>query len=463
MKKPPQHPIGLGAALLVRMVVASVLAGLFLLLFFVLHYGLDTPYLRENTLREQADAVAHAIWNHHDLKALAPYRRYPANYAFRVFNRRVLARQKVLAEANAALLPRPERPDPTHPALVARELTESFVALPRRAPGEPRSWLLTDRVVRGRRKLWVQVMMRGDPAMLGLGVIEGEIKDHVAVPLGVLLPALSLAMFFAVRPTVRALRRTADAALAIGEAAAKGQRMQRIEVPARPRELTDLAGAMNTMLGAIERAIATLEAFTADVAHELRTPLAVLRLEADALPRGARRAQIATEIDRLGGLVDELLRFAQSHAASAHGPVDLAAITRRVCEEAAPTAVRRHQTIGLDIGAPGGPLEGNPALIEVAVRNIVGNALAHTREGTHVEVRVEDGRRVVVEDDGDGPGAEPDGLFERFRRGEGSQGAGIGLALVRRVADLHAGSVQLMPRPGGGTVCRLDLAASAPG
>ncbi|MDE2334764.1 MAG: HAMP domain-containing histidine kinase [Rhodospirillales bacterium] len=462
MKNTARRPIGLGAALLLRMGVATLLAAVALLLFFVVHYGLNTSYLRENALRQQAEAVAQAIWNHRDPRALGPYRRYPANYAFRVFNRRVLARQKVLAQANAALLPRPEQADPTHPALVASELTESFDALPAQGPGQARSWLLTDRVVRGRRKLWVQVTMRGDPAMLGLGVIRDEIKDHVAVPLGVLLPALSLAMFLAVRPTIRALRRTADAALAIGEAAAKGDRMQRIEVPARPRELTDLAGAMNSMLEAIERAIATLEAFTADVAHELRTPLAVLRLEADALPRGARRAQIGAEIDRLGGLVEELLRFAQSHAARKHGSVDLAAIARRVCEEAAPAAVRRRQTIALDVGSPGSGLEGNPALIEVAVRNIVHNALTHTREGAHVEVRVEEGRRVLVEDDGDGPGAEPDGLFERFRRGEGSQGAGIGLALVRRVADLHQGSVQLMPRPGGGTICRLDLAASAP-
>ncbi len=457
-----RRPIGLGTSLLLRMAVASVFAAIALLLFFTLRYGLDTAYLRENALRKQAEAVAQAIWNHRDPARLAPYQNYPANYAFRVFNRRVLSRQQLLAEANASLLPSPERPNPAHPEETASELTESFDALPRPHGTGPRAWLLTDRVVRGRRKLWVQVLMRGDPAGLAFGVIGDEIKDHVALPLGVLLPALMLAMYFAIRSTVAELRRTADAALRIGEAAASGERMQRLAVPVGPREVVDLATAMNTMLSAIARAIATLEAFTADVAHELRTPLAVLRLEADALPRGARRAQIAAEIDRLATLVDELLKFAQSQAASTRGPVDLAAVARRVCEEAAPAAVARHQTIGLDAGTPGAEIEGNPALIEIAVRNIVANALSHTREGTHVEVRVEDGRRVIVEDDGDGPGAEPDGLFERFRRGEGSQGAGIGLALVRRVADLHAGSVRLLPRPGGGTICQLELAASAP-
>jgi signal transduction histidine kinase len=457
-----RRPIGLGLSLMLRMAAASALVALALLFFFAARYGLDTAFLRENALRRQASLIANEIWNGRDPAELFPYRRYPGNYAFRVYDRRVLSRQKLLAQANVALLPVPEHPDAAHPALTDRELTESFDALPGRDAAVPRSWLLTDRVVRGRRKLWVQVLMKDDPAMLSLGVIGGEIEDHIALPLGLLIPALTVAMFLAIRSTVAELRRTADAALAIGDAAASGARIQRLDVPAAPRELVDLATAMNTMLEAIARAIATLEAFTADVAHELRTPLAVLRLEADALPRGARRAQITAEIDRLATLVGELLRFAQSQAASARGPVDLAAIARQVCEEAAPAAVRRRQEISLDIAGRGTGIEGNPALIEIAVRNIVANALAHTHEGTHVGVRVEDGRRLIVEDDGEGPGAEPDGLFERFRRGEGSQGAGIGLALVRRVAELHAGSVRLAPRPGGGTVCQLELAISAP-
>lgn len=461
MKQPSRRPIGLGLSLLLRMATASILVSIALLVFFLARYGLDTAFLRENALRLQAEAIAREVWNNRDPAQLAPYRGYPANYAFRVYDRRVLSRQRLIAEANAALLPAPERPNVAHPALVDRELTESFDALPRQNMTGPRAWLLTDRVVRGRRKLWVQVLMKGDPGLLSLGVIVGEIEDHIALPLGLLIPALTLAMAFAIRSTVAELRRTADAALAIGEAAAAGARIQHLGVPDAPRELVDLATAMNTMLEAIARAIATLEAFTADVAHELRTPLAVLRLEADALPRGARRAQITAEIDRLANLVDELLRFAQSQAASARGPVDLAAITRQVCEEAAPAAVRRHQEISLDIGGPGIKIEGNPALIAIAVRNIVANALTHTREGTHVAVRVEDGRRITVEDDGEGLGREPDGLFERFRRGEGSQGAGIGLALVRRVAELHAGSVRLGPRQGGGTICQLELATSA--
>lgn len=459
--------MGLGPRLLLRMAAASVLAAIVLLAIFAVHYGLDTAYLRENALHKQADLIAETIWNGHDPGQLSPYRQHPHNYAFRVYNRRILARQKLLAQANGALLPPPQRPDRAHPTLVASELTESFDALPRLAPGGRRSWLLTARVVRGQHKLWIQVLMRGDPSLLALGVIGDEIKDHVAVPLGVLVPALTLAMFLAIRGTVGELRRTADAALRIGEAAASGGRIERLVMPKGPREIVDLATAMNTMLTAIERAIATLEAFTADVAHELRTPLAVLRLECDALPRGARRAQIAAEIDRLAILVDELLSFAQTQAANTRGPVDLGAITRRVCEDAAPAAVRRHQTISLDASDPasrndGFLLEGNPALIEIAVRNIVANALAHTREGTHIAVRVEEGRRVIVEDDGTGPGEEPDGLFERFRRGEQSRGAGIGLTLVRRVADLHAGSVRLAPRPGGGTTCRLELEVSAP-
>ena len=139
----------------------------------------------------------------------------------------------------------------------------------------------------GGRKLWIQIAMVGDPAWLWGSVIETELIDHVVVPVGVLVPLMTLAAFFTVRQTLRPLSRVASQAEALGRAVRAGRPLQPLSIQGLPREIVDVVVAINAMLDRLETSFLHQKQFTADVAHELRTPLAVLRLQVSDLPATA--------------------------------------------------------------------------------------------------------------------------------------------------------------------------------
>jgi signal transduction histidine kinase len=137
------------------------------------------------------------------------------------------------------------------------------------------------------QKLWVQIAMVGDPAWLWRSVIETELIDHVVVPVGVTVPLMTLAAFFSVRQTLRPLSRIASQAEALGRAVRAGHTLEPLASNGLPREIVDVVAAINAMLHRLETALLHQKQFTADVAHELRTPLAVLRLQVAYLPATA--------------------------------------------------------------------------------------------------------------------------------------------------------------------------------
>jgi signal transduction histidine kinase len=231
------------------------------------------------------------------------------------------------------------------------------------------------------------------------------------------------------------------------------------------REFSEVANSVNLILGKLEKSLQLQKQFTSDAAHELRTPLAVLQLEASQLPPSAARDHIKEDLRDLGNLVSELLRFAQAEDVMAQelNDVDVVATARKVCEEAVGKALEKHQLIEFDCAAQHIAVPGNAALIEVAIRNLVENALKYSPSGTTVTVKAETGPRIIVEDQG--PGIAPDQrdiVFERFRRADqkSGNGAGIGLALVRRIAHLHNGDVQHEDRPSDGTRMILSFASA---
>ncbi len=144
--------------------------------------------------------------------------------------------------------------------------------------------------------------------------------------------------------------------------------------------------------------------------------------------------------------------------------VDVGAVARKVCEELAGSALARRQEIEFDAPDNLMPVLGHPALIETAIRNVVDNALKYAAAGTTINVRVDPASRVTVEDRGPGVAdAHKELVFNRFWRGDRRRGtgAGIGLALVRRIAQLHGGDASVTDREGGGA--RFMLSFAAPG
>lgn len=458
------------------MAATSVVVLIVLTFLYFLRDVSDDQRLREETLKASAAAISEALDSGKDPARLPLYRDYPWAYGFRVFDRPVLASRRVLASANTLWLPPIQYPastatDPDGDRdrhALGTDLLEGFVPyLKDRRGASPKgpAGLLIRRVGRPDRHYWIQVYMIGDPAGARAGVIADDLSSHVLIPALFFIPSLALAIFLTTRAALRPLRRLSVSANRVGAAVARGQALSPIPEGGMAREFSEVAATINTMLEKLDHSLNLQKQFTSDIAHELRTPLAVLLLESSQIPAGPTRDRIKIDLKELGQLINELLRFAQAEdvLASEAREVDASVIARKVVEESVAEAVGRHQSIEFYCDPGGMVVSGNSSLIEIAIRNMVINALKYSPAYTVVSVRIESGPIVVVEDCGSGiPTEHRDNVFERFWRVEGqsASGAGVGLALVRRIAQLHDGSVRLEDRPGGGTRIILSLVRS---
>ncbi len=252
---------------------------------------------------------------------------------------------------------------------------------------------------------------------------------------------------------------------------------QRLPVRGAHDELDAVADAFNETLGRLEHAVGEMRQFSAAIAHELRTPLAALRGETElallhaASPDEFRRslASQLEEFDTLTRLINQLLTLARAEAgeiALAHDPVDVAALAGSVVEQLVPVAQAR----GLDLtcDAPAAVIvAGDTGWLERLLLNLLDNAIKFTAPGGRITVTVarQDGdASLAISDTGVGiaPGALPR-IFERFYREDparSSEGAGLGLSLVKWIIDRHGGSIAVASRPGAGTTftARLPLA-----
>jgi two-component system sensor histidine kinase QseC len=273
----------------------------------------------------------------------------------------------------------------------------------------------------------------------------------IGLPMLLALPLLALGIWWAVRGAVRPLR-----ALGQAVAARRPQALQHLSVQAVPPEVEPLVTALN---GLFERMTDLLESerrFTADAAHELRTPIAAIRAQAqvalaeadDDARAHALRATLAG-CDRATRLVEQLLTLSRLDAGAeppATARLDLGALARQVVADAAPGALALGQALGLDAG-PDCQVQANDALLAVLLRNLVDNALRYSPAGAEVRVAVDrrgDQVRLVVEDAGPGlTEAEIARLGERFFRvlGSGQDGSGLGWSIVRRIADVQGAQV----------------------
>jgi two-component system, OmpR family, sensor histidine kinase QseC len=260
-----------------------------------------------------------------------------------------------------------------------------------------------------------------------------------------------------------------------GELARRGaDELQPVPTAQAPAELQPLLAAMNGLFTRIEATLARERRFTADAAHELRTPLAVLRAQWD-VARHARseaerqqaEAKLGAGLDRLDRLVSQMLvlsRVDASDGLARAEPVAWAPLVEQVMSDMLPLAERRHIELGCDwppAGTPPWPLQGDAALLAVLLRNLLDNAVRYAPEHSAVTLRFS-GQGLEVANGGAALAPEAlAALGERFRRREGQaeSGSGLGVSIAQRIAALHGLRLQHHTGPGGqGVVAALSKA-----
>ncbi len=281
--------------------------------------------------------------------------------------------------------------------------------------------------------------------------IVAKIAKNLLWPLLVALPALGVLIWLGIDRAMRPLRR-----LNREVARRAPDNLAPFDTGHAPKEVAPLVGSLNSLFDRVRASIENERRFTADAAHELRTPLAGVRAQAQVAQGASGEAERARALDnvivgsdRASHLVDQLLTLARlepENFRAVREPCDLAEVTRVAVAEIAPVAIAK--SIEVDLLAPAAvTVAGDAPLLAILLRNLLDNAVRYSPPGTTIHARVGEiqGKAfVAVADEGPGVGAEERGsLGQRFHRVLGTQapGTGLGLSIVKRIAQLHGASV----------------------
>jgi signal transduction histidine kinase len=320
------------------------------------------------------------------------------------------------------------------------------------------------RKVYGGRGIWIQFGEDLDHPEVLLDNVVSDFLHRVGwitIPILLLLLVTDIVI---VRQALRPLLLASNQAMEISP-----KRIDvRLPIEGIPQEILPLVIAVNQALDRLELGFRRQREFTADVAHELRTPLAILRTRIDTLPDQTSTQALHHDIEGMSRVVSQLLDAAELDTLliDPDEVTDLHGICIEVAEQVAPLAVAEERSISFS--GDDGPVrvKGDAEMLRRAIRNLLENAIRHTPGGTAVELVLDAGGTVRVLDEGDGiPSGKQHLIFERFWRHEPgtSGGAGLGLSIVKRIVEAHGGTITFHNRPTGGAefTLRLRLADAA--
>lgn len=289
------------------------------------------------------------------------------------------------------------------------------------------------------------------------GELARDIAGNLLKPLWFSLPLLALLLWIGVSRGLRPLiKLTAEVAQR------EPDNLVPLNAGTAPREVVPLIERLNKLFVRIEASMQKERRFTADAAHELRTPVAAIKAQAQVARAASSDAERTHALDnailgcdRAAHLIDQLLTLARIDTLGDEvtEPCRLKAIAAEVIASIAPTALGQEVRLELAEGDEA-VVRGNPVLLRILMRNLIDNAVRHTRPGTSVRIEVTHGEGKVclsVTDNGPGiPESELEKVAERFYRplGTSASGSGLGLSIVKRIAEVHAASLQLSPPKG---------------
>lgn len=390
----------------------------------LLHHA--ARHYQRDVLRQQARAVAVAMRARTAAQALGDVDILAGGLTLSVVD----GARRVMAERG-----------PRRPAILATIPLVRVGRLYRRGPIAAVSLPVADQ--------WV-VVAQDDaaPEVVTDDIVRTFLKRFAVLLLPIALLAPLAGAWLTVRLT-RRMSRASEIAAAIGPDTLD----RRLPCGTLPSEVEPLAVATNAALDRLQLAFARQAAFAADVAHELRTPLAVIRVRADAVEDGALRGALVAQVDRAARVIGQLMELAglERPFADAGEPVDLSALASAVVAQRAPAILDGGRTIVLDDHRPA-RLVAHPAAIMLALDNLIDNAMRHSPPGTSITVSTGPGARLSVWDDGPAvPAAQLAQMATRFWRRPDSvvEGSGLGLSIVARVAEAHRGRLDIAPGPGG--------------
>ena len=287
-----------------------------------------------------------------------------------------------------------------------------------------------------------------------------ELALQTLKPFALLLPVLALLIWLAVGHALEPLQRLTAQVMA-----RRVNALESLPDTRLPDEVQPLIGALNDLLARLRAALERERAFMADAAHELRTPLTALHLQTAMLARASGDAERAAAMETLSAgvqrairLVEQMLALARQEprAEAQRVAVRLDDLAREIVAELVPLADAGRIDVGVSAAQPAS-VHGEPDALRTLLRNLVDNAVRYTPAGGRVDVAVEEandtrGARLTVSDDGAGiPPAERERVFDRFyrRAGTAPAGSGLGLSIVKTIAESHGASISLAEGPSG--------------
>lgn len=297
--------------------------------------------------------------------------------------------------------------------------------------------------------------------------LSNEIAQRMAIPMFIALPLLALLIYIGIGRALQPLQR-----LAHSISRREPGHLNRVDTENAPSEIEPLVEALNQLFERVELSLENERRFTADAAHELRTPLAALKVQAqvaqrsrDTAERNRALEQLSTGVERASRLVEQLLTLARIDPETAQTkfiPFALRPIAEETLASLEPLASDKGITLQLQCETEP-TIHGQAESLAIALRNLTDNAIRYTPQGGTVEIRIEeteDAIRLHVADSGPGiPESERHNIFKRFYRlaGQATDGSGLGLSIVQRIAELHQAELSLHASGLGGLEVTLSF------
>ncbi|MBT2334601.1 sensor histidine kinase N-terminal domain-containing protein [Variovorax paradoxus] len=289
--------------------------------------------------------------------------------------------------------------------------------------------------------------------------MAGALALRTIAPVALMAPLLMLVVWWVVS------RSLAPVARVRGQVASRqADDLSPVSEENLPDEVRPLVQELNLLFDRVRHAFDAQKHFVADAAHELRSPLAALKLQVQGLQRASDAAarelavsRLVAGIDRATRLVEQMLALARHEASMAAGatpePVDLAEVARLAISDAVAAAQARRIDIGISHADPAVVVNGQPEALRMLLRNLIDNAVKYTPEEGRVDVGIAShGAAVELSVDDSGPGLpeeERERVLDRFYRSGEPQapGSGLGLAIVKSIAEMHGATVALAASP----------------